>query len=68
MLTYVDLCCNISKLSLIQQNKLVITTEVQLMRFEKKRQKSLKKLLTNRKQRVKLYKLSLERAAEKKEH
>ena len=34
----------------------------------KKRQKSLKKLLTNRKQHVKLYKLSLERVTEKKEH
>ena len=62
MLTYVDLCCNISKLSLIQQNKLVITTEVQLVRFEKKISKKLKKLLTNRKQHDKLFKLSLERA------
>ena len=51
------------------ENKSIITTEVQLMRFEKKRQKSLKKLLTNTKQHVKLYKLSLERATSKnKEH
>ena len=45
MLTYVDLCCNISKLSLIQQNKLVITTEVQLVRFENKSAKKIKKVV-----------------------
>ena len=48
------------------ENKSIMTTEVQLMRFEKKRQKSLKKLLTNTKQHVKLYKLSLERVTSKK--
>ena len=51
------------------ENKSIITTEVQLMRFEKATKKSLKKLLTNRKQYVKLNKLSLERATSKeKEH
>ena len=47
------------------ENKSNITTEVQLMRFEKKRQQNLKKLLTNKKQRVILSKLSLERATSK---
>ena len=50
------------------ENKSIITTEVQLMRFEKKRQQNLKKLLTNKKQRVILSKLSLERATSKKKN